>query len=97
MLTTAGFHVPSMPLSDVVGNTGTPPPAQIFKLVPKLKTGIVLGLMVTVNVTDVAHCPAAGVNVYTAEVWLSTAAGFQLPVMPLVDVTGSDGTVVPAQ
>ena len=30
------------------------------------------------------------------EFWLSTDEGFQLPVIPLPDVAGSDGTVPPA-
>ena len=55
MLTTTGSHVPSIPLADVVGRTGTPPPVQIFNDVPKLKTGTVLGLIVTVKVNGVAH------------------------------------------
>ena len=52
-----------MLLSDVVGNAGTEPPAQMDKLVPKLKVGVMFGLTVTVNVAVVAHCPAVGVNV----------------------------------
>jgi len=86
-----------MPLLDVVVRTGTLPPVQIFKDVPKLNTGMVFGLMVTVNVNVVAHCPADGVNVYTPEFWLSTVDGLQVPVIPLVDVPGNDGTDEPAQ
>jgi hypothetical protein len=52
-----------IPFVDVVGNAGTVPPAQIVKLVPKLNTGTILGLTVTVNVVVVAHGPADGVNV----------------------------------
>ena len=48
---------------DVVGKAGTVPPAQIVKLVPKLKAGVMFGLTVTVNVVVVAHSPAVGVNV----------------------------------
>ena len=62
MLTTDGFHVPAMPLIDVVGNTGTVPPTQINKVVPKLKVGVMFGATVTVNVNVVAHKPAVGVN-----------------------------------
>jgi len=61
--TTEGLHVPVIPFVDVVGNAGTVPPAQIVKLVPKLNTGTILGLTVTVNVVVVAHGPADGVNV----------------------------------
>ena len=55
VLTTAGLHVPVIPLSDVVGKTGTDPLVQIDKLVPKLKTGVRFGLTVNVNVVLVAH------------------------------------------
>ena len=53
--TTEGLHVPTMPLSDVVGKVGTVPPAQITSEVPKLNVGIVFGVTVTVNVVVVAH------------------------------------------
>ena len=52
-----------MLLVDVVGNTGTVPPAQITNVVPKLNVGVMFGLTVTVNVAVVAHGPAEGVNV----------------------------------
>lgn len=52
-----------IPLVDVLGNTGTVPPAQIVRLVPKLNAGVMFGLTVTVNVAVVAHNPAVGVNV----------------------------------
>ena len=96
MSTTAGLHVPVMPLVDVVGKMGTVPPAQIDKAVPKLNAGVMLGFTVTVNVTDVAHTPPAGVNVYTPEFRLSTVAGLHVPLTPLVEVAGSDGTAPPA-
>ena len=41
MSTTAGFHVPVIPFEDVVGNVGTVSPAQIVRLVPKLKVGTI--------------------------------------------------------
>ena len=52
-----------MPLKDVAGNTGTVPSAQIVSDVPKLNAGVMFAATVTVNVVDVAHRPAAGVNV----------------------------------
>ena len=67
MLTTEGLQVPVIPFVDVVGNAGTVPPAQIVRLVPKLKPGIIFGLTVTVNVAVVAHSPAVGVNVYVQQ------------------------------
>ena len=63
MFTAAGFHVPVIPFSDVVGKTGTVPSAQIVKEVPKLNVGISFGLTVTDNVVEVAHNPAVGVKV----------------------------------
>ena len=94
--TVAGLQEPVIPLSDVAGNAGTAAPAQMVNEVPKLKAGVILGLTVTVKVVVVAHCPAPGVNVYTAEALLSTTAGFQLPVIPLSDVVGNAGTAPPA-
>jgi hypothetical protein len=61
--TIAGLHVPLTPFADVVGNTGTVPPAHIVIDVPKLKLGTVLGVTVTLNVVGLAHDPAVGVNV----------------------------------
>ena len=97
MLATEGFHVPFIPLVDVVGNGGTVPPAQIVKLVPKLNTGVTFGFTITLNVVGKAHRPAVGVKVYDAEFWLSTVDGFQLPVIPFVEVVGKTGTPAPAQ
>ncbi len=89
--------MPVIPLVDVVGNVGTVSPAQIVRLVPKLKVGVTFVLTVTVNVVGVAHNPGVGVNVYVPEFWLSTVEGLQVPVIPLVDVVGKAGAVVPAQ
>ena len=86
-----------MPLSDVVGNDGTVPPAQIVRLVPKLNVGAIFGFTVTVSVVVVAHNPAVGVNVYVPELLLSTDVGLHVPVMPLKDVVGNVGTSPPAQ
>lgn len=63
MFTADGLHVPGNPLSDVVGNAGAVPPAQIVRLGPKLNVGMLFELTVTVNDVVVAHCPALGVNV----------------------------------
>ena len=57
-----------MPLVDVVGKrAGTLPPAQTVKLLPKLKAGVIFASTVTINVIDVAHTTASGMNVYVAE------------------------------
>jgi hypothetical protein len=63
LLTVAGFHVPVIPLEEVVGNAGTVPPEQIVRLFPKANVGVTFGFTVTVNVVPKAHWPAAGVNV----------------------------------
>jgi hypothetical protein len=62
-----GLHVPVILLSDVVGKTGTAPPAHIVSAVPNANVGVMLGVTVTVNVAVVAHNPAVGVKVYVAE------------------------------
>ena len=97
MLAIAGFHVPAIPFVEVVGNAGTVPPAQIVKLAPKPNTGVIFGLTVTVSVVVVAQMPAAGVNVYDAEFWLSIVEGLHVPAIPFVDDVGRAGTLVPAQ
>jgi hypothetical protein len=51
----------------LVDKEGAPLPEQIVMLIPKLNVGVMFGLTVTVNVVVTAHCPAVGVNVYTAE------------------------------
>ena len=60
--------------------------------VPKLNVGGILGVIVTVNVVGKAHNPAVGVNVYTPDSVLLTAAGLHVPVMPLSDTPGNEGT-----
>ena len=44
-----------MPFVDVVGKTGTGPLAQIVRLVPKLKLGVMFGFTVTSSVVTIAH------------------------------------------
>ena len=93
----AGLHVPVIPSTDVAGNVGTVPPAQIVSDVPKSNVGVMLGLIVTVKAALVTHCAGFVVNVYTPETWLLTVAGLQVPVMPLEEVLGKTGTVPPWQ
>lgn len=97
LLTVAGLHEPVIPLEEVPGSAGTVPPEQIVREVPKLNTGIVLEPTVTLNVVVVAHCPAAGVNVYVPEAVLLTVEGLHVPVMPSMEVAGNDGTEPPEQ
>ena len=67
MSTTEGLHVPVIPFVDVPGKAGTIPPAQIVKLAPKEKMGVMVELTVTVRVNGIAHNPVVGVNVYVPE------------------------------
>jgi len=60
--TTEGFHVPLIPLFDVKGSEGTAFPEQMLSDGPKLNAGVTIGLTVTLNVVDVAHWFASGVN-----------------------------------
>jgi hypothetical protein len=97
LLTAEGLQLPATPLSDVAGKDGTEPPEHIVRFVPKLNVGFAFGLTVTLNVVVVAHCPAAGVNVYTADDVLLTVEGLQLPEIPSLEFVASEGTVAPAQ
>ena len=81
----AGDHVPVIPFVEVVGRVNVPP-EQMGAI--GLKVGVVDGFTVTASVAVVAHCPAAGVNVYVVVAVLFTA-GDHVPVIPLVEVVGS--------
>jgi hypothetical protein len=65
--TVEGLHVPVMLFVDAEGSVGTVAPLQIVRTVPKLNAGVLFGFTVTEKVVVVAHKPAVGVNVYTAE------------------------------
>jgi len=52
---------------------------------------------VTLMVTGVAHCPKFGVKVYEPLEALLTTAGLQVPEIPLFEIVGKRGGVVPAQ
>jgi hypothetical protein len=95
--TVDGLQFPFTPFEDVVASAGTVPPAQMASEVPKLNAGVMLGFTVTDSVVGFAHCPADGVNVYTAEFRLSIVAGDQVPVMLFIEVAGNAGAVAPEQ
>ena len=97
LLTVAGLQLPLIPLVDAEGSAGTEAPEQMARALPKVNKGVTLGVMVTVSVAGSAHCPAAGVKVYVPEFWLSIDAWLHVPVMPLVEVLGNDGTAALAQ
>ena len=52
---TAGFHVPVIPLLEVLVNAGTTAPAQMLRDVPKLNVGVMFGVTVTEKLVVVAH------------------------------------------
>ena len=64
---------------------------------PKAKVGVALGSTITVMVIGEPQVPASGVNVYVPVSKLFITAGFQVPVIPLLDVVGNIGAVVPEQ
>ena len=55
MSTTAGFQVPVIPFDEVPGSVGTAAPAQMVKLVPKLKVGVVRCITVIEMVICLPH------------------------------------------
>ena len=61
LLTTAGLHVPVIPLVDVPGNVGAVEPEQNAGIAANV--GVTFGVTVTSRVVVVAHCPTAGVKV----------------------------------
>jgi hypothetical protein len=61
VLSSAGDHVPVIPLLEVIGNGGKDEPEQIGATA--VKVGVVLLFTVIVSVVVVAHCPAVGVKV----------------------------------
>ena len=95
VLITAGFHVPLMPLLEVVGNAG----AVLFWHNGPIcvNVGVICELITTSIVAGIAHCPLAGVKVYVAGDWLLISEGLHVPVIPLLEVVGSEGAAAPEQ
>ena len=60
LLIVAGFHVPTIPLGDVVGNVGATAPKQNGGISGKL--GVINCVTFIVKVCDVAHTPRGGVK-----------------------------------
>jgi hypothetical protein len=54
------------------------------------------GVIITVLVCVVAHCPAVGVNVYVVDAVL-LIAGDQVPEIPFVELVEKTGIVAPLQ
>ena len=61
LLTVFGDQLPVIPFVEVPGSVRTAAPLQIIGKAEKI--GVLLGVIVCVNVTVSAHCPADGVNV----------------------------------
>ena len=95
--TIAGDQVPVIELFDMFGNVSTESPEQILKVVPKLNVGVICGVIVTVKVVLLAHCPVLGVKVQVPLFALSTIAGDQTPVIELLEAVGNEGTMPPEQ
>jgi hypothetical protein len=87
--------VPVIPLLEVVAKTGAVAPLQIGAIVEK--PGVIFGFTVIVTVIGTTQVPELGVKVYVPVVVLFTVAGFQVPIIPLVDVVGNIGAVAPLQ
>jgi hypothetical protein len=92
LLTVGVFHVPVIPLSEIVGNNGAVSFSHIE--VTKLKVGVIYGFTVTVmGGAGFVHCPATGVKVYVPVAVLLTVGVFQFPVIPLSEIVGNNGAV----
>ena len=83
-----------MPLVEVVGKGDSVLPEQTGATA--LNKGVIIGLTTIVIDFVIAHCPAVGVKVYVFVIVLLTA-GDHVPVMPLREVVGKVGAMVPEQ
>ena len=89
-------HFTTAPILPVNTKFAAGDPAQIdWSLLTTPPT--VVGSTVTESEAVLAHCPPFGVKVYVPEVMLLTVAGFHVPVIPLFDVAGNVGGVLPWQ
>ena len=97
MLIIAGFQVPVIPFVDVVGNVPGVDPMQYGP--SAVNEGTMFEFTVTDILVVVAHNPAVGVKVYmlVPAVEVLITAGFQLPVIPFVDVVGNIPGTAPIQ
>ena len=93
LLIVVGFQVPEMPLGEVAFNAGAVAPEHSAKVVAKF--GVVWAVIETTVFAVVAHWPEVGVNTYVFPVVLLIVDGFQVPEMPLGEVTFKTGAVDP--
>ena len=90
----AGLQVPVIPLLEVNGSTGAVAFRQSGPMASK--TGVTEAAMVMSTVTGTLHKPAVGVKVYgvVPAILVLITAGDQVPVIPLLEVSGKVGAVV---
>ena len=88
----AGDQVPLTLFKEVVGSGAKVSPEHIGGIA--LNVGTTLGIIVIVNVTVLAHCPAVGVKVYVVVAELSIAGDHE-PVTLFVDVVGNGAIASP--
>jgi hypothetical protein len=93
VLMVAGFHVPVMPLLEVAGSAGAIALRQSGPI--WVNVGVSWAVMVISIVVVEAHCPAFGVKVYVVVPVLAVliVAGFQVPVIPLLEVAANVGAI----
>lgn len=99
VLIVAGFHVPVILSSDVPGRAGAILPWQRGPI--WLNVGVTGGpstipLIVICIDAPVAHCPCAGVKLYVKDpaVDVLITDGLHVPLIPLLESSGSEGAVV---
>ena len=95
LLTTAGNHVPLIPLVDIDDKIGAELPLQIAFSIAK--EGKIFAVTVCVSVVGTAHWFEAGVKVYVPLCVLLTVAGVHFPLIPLFEVLDKIGAVLPLQ
>ena len=86
---TAGDQVPVILLLEVAGNVKAVPAH--FGVIC-VNAGVTFGVIVTVIVVVVAHCPDVGVKVYVVVALLFTT-GNQVPAILLLEVNGNVNAV----
>ena len=91
----AGDQVPLMPFVEIVGKAGAEAPAH--NPAGMAKVGVVLLVTLIFKLAVVAHWPGLGVNVYVPEAVLLIIAGDQEPEIPLLEIEGKAGAVLPLQ
>jgi hypothetical protein len=96
VLIVAGLHVPVIPLIDVVGIAPGAAPTQYGP--NAVNVGVIVAFTVTLIVVVVAQ-PEDGVKVNVVEPTpeVLIVAGFQVPVIPLIDVVGKAPGAAPTQ